>query len=121
MHYRSVMALGTFTVLDGDDHADGLRLITEHLLPARWVEVRAPRAQELKATKVLAMDLAEVSVKVSAGPPDDPDHDIAGDAWAGVLPLRTIVDAPIAAPDLRSGIPIPESVRTLIGSTRSTH
>jgi nitroimidazol reductase NimA-like FMN-containing flavoprotein (pyridoxamine 5'-phosphate oxidase superfamily) len=114
MHYRSVMALGRFTELTGEEHLTGLRLITEHLLPGRWDEVRAPLPKELKATMVLSMALDEVSVKVSDGPPDDADDDVAGDAWAGVLPLTASFGAPVQAPDLRDGIPIPTSVTALL-------
>jgi nitroimidazol reductase NimA-like FMN-containing flavoprotein (pyridoxamine 5'-phosphate oxidase superfamily) len=114
MHYRSVMALGRFTELTGEEHFTGLRLITEHLLPGRWDEVRAPLPKELKATMVLAMALDEASVKISDGPPDDPDDDVAGDAWAGVLPLTTSFGSPVEAPDLRDGIPIPTSVNALL-------
>jgi hypothetical protein len=116
MHYRSVMALGRFTELTGDDHLAGLRLITEHLLPGRWHEVRLPLAKELRATMVLALPLDEVSVKVGDGPPDDADTDVAGDAWAGVLPLSSAWGSPVAAPDLRPGIPLPASVKSLLHS-----
>jgi nitroimidazol reductase NimA-like FMN-containing flavoprotein (pyridoxamine 5'-phosphate oxidase superfamily) len=114
MHYRSVMALGRFTPLTGDDHVEGVRLITEHLIPGRWDEVRAPLPKELKATSVLAMDLVEVSVKISNGPPDDADEDLTGPAWAGVVPLTTAVGPARAADDLDPGIAVPPSVHRLI-------
>ena len=50
---------------------------------------------------------------VSPGWPDDPDEDIAGDAWAGVIPMSVAYGAPLAAPDLRPGIPVPASVRAM--------
>jgi nitroimidazol reductase NimA-like FMN-containing flavoprotein (pyridoxamine 5'-phosphate oxidase superfamily) len=114
MHYRSVMALGRFTQLTGDDHVVGIRLITEHLIPGRWEEVRAPLPKELKATSVLAMDLDEVSVKISDGPPDDAEQDLTGPAWAGVVPLTTAFGSASAADDLAPGIEIPASVHRLI-------
>jgi hypothetical protein len=60
------------------------------------------------------MPLDEASVKISDGPPDDPDEDVAGDAWAGVLPLTRSFGTPVQAPDLREGIPVPRSVNTLL-------
>jgi nitroimidazol reductase NimA-like FMN-containing flavoprotein (pyridoxamine 5'-phosphate oxidase superfamily) len=114
MHYRSVMALGRFSPLTGDEHLAGIRLITEHLIPGRWDEVRPPLAKELKATSVLAMDLVEVSVKVSDGPPDDAEQDLTGPAWAGVIPLASAFGPARAADDLAPGIEIPASVHRLI-------
>ena len=35
--------------------------------------------------------------------PEDEDDDVAGPAWAGVVPVREVYDAPLAAPDLRGG------------------
>src|SRR6478735_10940517 len=89
MHYRSVMVLGECRTVPDDAKLDALRVITEHLLPGRWDEVRAPLAKELAATLVLSLPLAEWSVKVSDGPPDDPESDLDAPTWAGVLPLVT--------------------------------
>lgn len=42
------------------------------------------------ATTILAISLAETSVKISSGPPDDGDGpDAALGLWAGALPLAT--------------------------------
>jgi len=51
---------------------------------------------------------------VSEGWPDDPPEDVAGAAWAGVLPVVQRYDQPLAAPDLRDGIPLPASVQRLL-------
>ena len=59
------------------------------------------------------------SLKVSDGWPEDPDEDIAGDAWAGVVPMSVAYGAPLPAPDLRPGIPVPESVRAMNGEPPS--
>jgi hypothetical protein len=70
--------------------------------------------RELAATLVLALPITEWSLKVSAGWPDDPPEDVAGDAWAGVVPLERRYGAPRPAPDLTDGIPVPPSVRNLL-------
>lgn len=121
MHYRSVMALGTFSELTGDAHMAGLRRITEHLIPQRWDEVRQPKAKELRATSVLSMSLAESSLKVSAGPPEDPDDDVAGEAWAGVIPLTRGYGSPVPSHDLRPGVEIPRSVLDLLADSDAPH
>ena len=92
------------------EHA--LQIITERILPGRSGEIRAPLPRELAATLVLEMPIGEWSLKVSAGWPDDPAEDVAGDAWAGVIPLsRPRPGVPQPAPDLRPGTAVPRSVR----------
>jgi nitroimidazol reductase NimA-like FMN-containing flavoprotein (pyridoxamine 5'-phosphate oxidase superfamily) len=95
MNYRGVMALGTCTVLDGDERDAALRRISDHLLPGRWDDVRAPSTKELAATLVLALPLDEVSVKVSAGGPTDDDQDVDRPVWAGHVPLREVFGTPV--------------------------
>jgi uncharacterized protein len=100
MHYRSAMVLGHCTVLDGDDKARALRVISDHLLPGRWADIREPSAQESKATIVLSLPLDECSVKISNGPPDDVPSDVSRPVWAGVVPIREHFGEPVDAPDL---------------------
>jgi hypothetical protein len=51
---------------------------------------------------------------VSAGWPDDSPEDVAGPAWAGVLPVVQSYGQPLAAPDLRDDILLPPSVQLLL-------
>ncbi len=111
LHYRSAVLFGTCTPADDREHA--LDVITERLIPGRSDEIRRPRKQELAATLVLALPITQWSLKISDGWPEDPDDDVAGDAWAGVVPQRPTYGTPIAAPDLRSGIDVPPSVTRL--------
>ena len=48
----------------------GLRLVSEHLAPGQWDYARQPSRKELAATRLLALSLAEASVKISDGGPD---------------------------------------------------
>jgi hypothetical protein len=75
--------------------------------------VRASTAKELAAVQVLALPIDEWSLKVSEGWPDDPDDDVAGSAWAGMVPIVQQYGEPMPAPDLRAGIDLPDSVRRL--------
>jgi len=110
--YRSAVLFGAFTAVPEDAKEDALRIITERILPGRSGEIRAPLRRELAATLVLRMPIGEWSMKVSAGWPDDPAEDVAGDAWAGVIPLSPPrPGVPEPAPDLRTGIAVPRSVR----------
>jgi hypothetical protein len=111
LHYRSAVLFGTCTPVEDAERV--LDAITERLVPGRTAEVRRPRKAELAATLVLALPITQWSLKISDGWPDDPDDDVAGDAWAGIVPQRTSYLEPVAAPDLRDGIVVPESVRRL--------
>jgi hypothetical protein len=114
MHYRSAMVFGSATEVD--DKVSALRAMSEAWLPGRWDTLRAPTTKELAATLVLALPLAEWSVKVSDGPPTDPPEDLDAPVWAGVLPLVTSYGEPVPAPDLRGGPRFPaESIRWSIG------
>ncbi|WP_375485280.1 pyridoxamine 5'-phosphate oxidase family protein [uncultured Jatrophihabitans sp.] len=113
MHYRSAMLFGRWTRLTGGEATDALDVVTEALLPGRTAEVRRPTDRELAATVVLTLPIERWSLKVSADWPDDPDDDVAGDAWAGVVPRTAGWGSPRPAPDLRDGIAVPPSVRGL--------
>ena len=89
MNYRSVVVLGQATVVeDEQEKLIALEALSNHIIPHRWSEVRAPNEQELKATLVLALPLVEVSAKVRTGPPIDDEEDYQLPVWAGVIPLR---------------------------------
>lgn len=110
MNYRSAMVLGTAATLDGADKDHALRVITEHLLPGRWDDVRQPTRRETAATHVLALALQESSVKIRVGEPDDDPADIALPYWAGHVPIVRAFGEPVPAPDLAPGIPVPPYV-----------
>lgn len=109
VNYRSAVVHGrAVAVTDDAAKLHGLRVLTEHLAPGSWDYTRAPSKKELAQTAVLALDLAEASVKMRrGGPVDDPSDVVAHTGWAGVLPLRQVWDAPIAADDLPGFVPVP--------------
>ena len=115
IRYRSAVVFGRCAHLT-EDKERFLDLVTEALIPGRVGEVRRPTKAELAATLVLALPIEEWSLKISAGWPEDEDDDVAGPAWAGVVPVRQAYDAPQDAPDLRAGIEVPPSVRALTES-----
>jgi uncharacterized protein len=111
MNYRSVMAVGrTRPVLDPEEQEAALRALVEHIVPGRSAEVRGGDRRELAATAVLAVPLNEVSAKVRTGPPIDDEPDYALPIWAGVLPLRQVVDAPVPDPRLDPALAPPSHV-----------
>ena len=110
MHYKSLMAFGTARVIDGDEKRIALRTLTDHLFPERREELRLSSEKEVNATSVLAFPLDEISIKVSNAQPDDDVADLDAEVWAGIVPMSTIYGEPIAAEDLREGIPIPDYI-----------
>ncbi|MFN8158333.1 MAG: pyridoxamine 5'-phosphate oxidase family protein [Candidatus Nanopelagicales bacterium] len=94
MNYRSAMVLGSCAVLEGDDKERALRVISDHLLPGRWDDIRPPSRKELAATLVLALPLDEASGKISAGPPEDAEEDLDRPVWAGVVPITESFGTP---------------------------
>ncbi|GAA1073010.1 pyridoxamine 5'-phosphate oxidase family protein [Nocardiopsis metallicus] len=111
MNHRSAMVFGTPRVVtDEQERWEGLRAITEQLAPGQWDVVRPPSAKEMAATRVLALSLAEASVKVRTGPPSDEESDHATPIWAGVQPVRMVFDPPVTDPALVHDLPAPDHV-----------
>jgi nitroimidazol reductase NimA-like FMN-containing flavoprotein (pyridoxamine 5'-phosphate oxidase superfamily) len=112
VNYRSVVILGKAAVVEKrEEKMNALEAFTEHVMRGRWKDIRPPNDQELKATTVLSLELAEVSAKVRTGPPKDDAEDYALPIWAGVLPLPVVPGAPIPDPKLNAGLELPENVR----------
>ena len=108
INYRSVVVFGRArAVEDETEKLTALHAFTEHVAPGRWAEVRQPTSNELKATAVLALPLAEGSAKVRTGPPLDDEADYALPIWAGELPLRLATGEPVADPRLPAGLEPP--------------
>jgi nitroimidazol reductase NimA-like FMN-containing flavoprotein (pyridoxamine 5'-phosphate oxidase superfamily) len=96
MNYRSVVILGTATLVDDPaEKVAALRALSDHILPNRWDDSRQPNGKELKATSVLRLPINEFSAKVRVGPPVDDEEDYAFPTWAGVIPLEITSAQPI--------------------------
>ena len=92
VNYRSVVVHGMARkVTDKVEFDRALQLITEHLLPGRYDEIRINTRQEEKATGVLALDIEAMTVKVRSGPPVDDEADHGLDLWSGILPISTAI------------------------------
>ena len=101
MNYRSVVVLGTATVVsEAGKKLDVLHALTDHLIRGRWEEIRQPSPDELRRTLVLALPIEEASAKIRTGPPLDDDEDYNLPVWAGVVPLRVTPSLPIPDPRL---------------------
>jgi len=96
MNYRSVVILGVATaVTDDAERLRALEAVVEHMAPGRWPAVRAPSAQEIRATMVLRVPIVEASAKVRTGGPLDDAEDMAWPVWAGHVPLALVPRTPV--------------------------
>jgi nitroimidazol reductase NimA-like FMN-containing flavoprotein (pyridoxamine 5'-phosphate oxidase superfamily) len=95
MNYRSVVVLGRAQlVADYAERLEALRILTNHIIPNRWEEVRGPNELEMRQTAVLTLPLEEVSAKVRTGKPNDDEEDYALPVWAGLVPISTQAGQP---------------------------
>ncbi|MBP1158036.1 MULTISPECIES: pyridoxamine 5'-phosphate oxidase family protein [unclassified Rhodococcus (in: high G+C Gram-positive bacteria)] len=116
-NYRSAVVRGHLIALTRDESADALNALSDALIPGRSAEVRGHTKKELAATLTIALPISAGgwTVKVRNAPPSEPNR--VGDAWAGVVPLRTVAGAPIPAPWVDGDTPVPASVGRLAGET----
>jgi uncharacterized protein len=112
MNYRSVVILGKATLVhDPAEKLAALRVLSEHIIPHRWDDVRQPNERELKATSVLRLPIEEFSAKVRQGPAIDDEEDYTFPTWAGVVPLEMVTGTPIDDARLIPGKTAPEYAR----------
>jgi uncharacterized protein len=111
MNYRSAVVYGPARrVDDSTERERALGLIIDHVVPGRMATLRANTRKELAATSVIALPLAEASVKArTGGPTDEPaaSDDPAAGPWVGVVPLRMRA----GTPEPSSDAPVTEDVR----------
>lgn len=111
-NFRSVMLFGQAFVVPDDQKEAKLSAFVDGLWPGRSDILRPNSAQELKATTVLGMAIAEGSAKIRSGGPVDDDADYALPIWAGVIPVRRVTDAPVPDPRNLPGVEIPDHIRS---------
>lgn len=111
-NYRSAVVRGhARRVADPDEHLGALRALVAQIAPGQEEYAQPPTRKELAATAVIAVDLAEASVKARSGPPGDGDAVAAGDGrWAGVVALGTRVTGVTTCPALPADTPVPAHV-----------
>ena len=114
MNYRSAVLFGTAVELEGDEKTHGLFVISEQVVRGRWEETRQPYEQELKATKVLRVDVESASAKIRTGPPSEEPEDYELPIWAGVIPVHQTFGSPVPDDSLLEGVRLPTSVTSLM-------
>jgi nitroimidazol reductase NimA-like FMN-containing flavoprotein (pyridoxamine 5'-phosphate oxidase superfamily) len=100
MNYRSVVVLGKAElVTDFAEKQRALEVITNHVIPGRWNDVRVPKPEEVDAVVVVKLKIEEASAKIRMGNPADLEEDRARDSWCGVIPVSVNYHPPLTAPD----------------------
>ncbi|HSR85233.1 MAG TPA: pyridoxamine 5'-phosphate oxidase family protein [Streptosporangiaceae bacterium] len=118
VNYRSATIYARPRIVDDPaDKLAALRLVSEHLAPGQWEYARQPSRKELAATRLLELSLAEASVKIRTGPPDDADSpDVQLGLWAGELPLDSRWGKPVGDPAVPDGLAPPAHISSRAGN-----
>ncbi len=103
-NYRSAVVRGVLEPVD--DAKSVLEVLSDKLIPGRVAEVRKTTRKELAATVALRLPIVDGQwiAKARTGGPGVESAD-----WTGVVPMRTVYDAPITY----SGATVPDSVLAL--------
>ncbi|MVA75385.1 pyridoxamine 5'-phosphate oxidase family protein [Auraticoccus sp. F435] len=109
MNYRCAVVVGRARLVTAEDERlRALDLVVDHMVPGRAATLRPSTRKELAATAVLAVPLAEASMKARAGGPGDDPDDVATGTWGGHVPLRWVAGPPV--PDADCSTPVPADV-----------
>lgn len=106
MNYRSAVVIGTARVVtSAEEKQHALDLTVDHMVPGRSATLRPSTRRELAATAVLAVPLAEASVKTRSGGPVDDADDVEAGVWGGVIPIRRVAGDPVPGADSHDDVP----------------
>ena len=111
VNYRSAVIFGKVRELTTDEEKlEGLETLINHFVPGRWEHCRKPNDNELKATRVIAVDIITASAKVKNTGPGDNNEDLGLDYWAGTIPLKHNVVMPFPDEHVPDNMPVPQHV-----------
>lgn len=93
VNFRSVIIYGKAKLIEEEqEKRRQLDLMLEKVKRGRSQEARPANDVELKATAVLEFKIEQVSAKVRTGAPVDEPEDMELGVWAGVQPIRQVLD-----------------------------
>ncbi len=111
LNHRSVMVFGTAVkVTDPDEKRAQLARFVNNVIPGQWDRLRPVTEKELKATTLMSLEVTEASAKLRTGHTEDDEEDYAFPVWAGLLPVRFQIGAPVADPRNLAGVDMPADV-----------
>ena len=116
MNYRSAVVFGSGQMLRDDaDVLHALEVVSEHVFPGRWQELRPPLEREIAMTGVISLAIESASAKIAADPPEDEEADYATRVWAGVVPIVTSLGKPQADDRVLDGVAMSPAIGALEG------
>ncbi len=99
MNYRSVVLHGRPELIEEREaKRAAMRSFFARTIPGRWEALREVREDELDALTVFRVKLDQVAAKIRNEFPDSEDHMPAEPLWTGILPVRSLFQAPVADP-----------------------
>jgi nitroimidazol reductase NimA-like FMN-containing flavoprotein (pyridoxamine 5'-phosphate oxidase superfamily) len=109
MNYRSAVVIGRpRRVTDLEERRRALDLVVDHMVPGRAAMLGPATRKELAATAVIALPLAEASMKQREGGATLEPGDLELTGWAGHVPVRRVALAPVTEDYVSE--PVPEAV-----------
>lgn len=111
VNYRCATLFGSVKrIEDSKEKTRALKCVIDHMIENRWEHLRTMSEKELNGTMVVQFSIETASAKIrNVGVSDEPeDHKL--DIWAGLVPLKQVVDSPISDDLLAPEVEIPEHV-----------
>src|SRR5579863_4695989 len=117
--YRAVMAFGRARAIEDEaEKARALRAMVDRFYPDRSDLLRAPTAQELKATRFIGMEIEQASAKIRNKGIGDDEEDYALPVYAERIPVRAVLGAPEPCARLAPGVARPAGLAGYVEGRR---
>lgn len=111
VNFRSAVIFGKVKEMVTDEEKlKGLEALINHFVPGRWDHCRIPDHSELKATRVIEIEIESASAKVADQPASEKHEDLNLDYWAGIIPINVKYGPAVSDQNLKEGINIPDHI-----------
>lgn len=111
VNYRSATIFGSLSRIDERDRkVDILKSIINFMVPDRWDSLRPINEKEIRSTLVVEMNIETASAKIRDVGVNDEKEDYKTDVWAGLVPFKQVVGAPIRDEVMPDHIQTPEHI-----------
>jgi nitroimidazol reductase NimA-like FMN-containing flavoprotein (pyridoxamine 5'-phosphate oxidase superfamily) len=107
--YRSVVIHGTARIVRSDEEKlAAMAALIDHVAEGRSKDTRPATRKELAMTAIVAIELAEVSLKSRGSHIGEEPGDLELPYWAGFIPLTLTAGEPVPDAALADGTRLPE-------------
>jgi hypothetical protein len=109
--YRAVMAFGRARIVEEpEEKARALVAMVDRFYPGRTATLRQSTPQEIKATRVIGMEIEHASAKIRSKGIGDEEEDYALPIYAERIPVYTVLGTPEPCARLIPGVERPEGL-----------